>query len=210
MANPDIQLMGATYPAVSGVTLPVAGGGTATFPFVEGSQNITQNGTVDVTNLAQVIVNVAGGGGSGLVYETGTYSPAENIAQPTISFANTHTDTPLFVMIVDSNNDYFGTNNANMFVYYIDWFKLTGGCIYASSTTKYYGVVVGSYRFAATSTNTTTKNLTYPSTDTGSSSANYPKYWVTQTGFRPYTNSDTRYWCSGRTYKWIAVWAPTT
>lgn len=63
MANPNISLLGATYNAVSGVTLPKSGGGTATFPFVEGSQTITQNGTVDVTSLAEVIVNVSGGGG---------------------------------------------------------------------------------------------------------------------------------------------------
>ena len=63
MANPNITLLGASYTGVSGVTLPKTGGGTATFPFVEGSQTITQNGTVDVTNLAEVIVNVAGGGG---------------------------------------------------------------------------------------------------------------------------------------------------
>lgn len=66
MANPNISLLGATYNAVSGVQLPTSGGGTATFPFVEGSQTITQNGTVDVTNLAQVVVNVSGGGGGGM------------------------------------------------------------------------------------------------------------------------------------------------
>lgn len=65
MANPNISLLGATYSGVSGVQLPTSGGGTATFPFVEGSQTITQNGTVDVTNLAEVIVNVSGGGGGG-------------------------------------------------------------------------------------------------------------------------------------------------
>lgn len=62
MANPSISLWGATYSAVSGVSLPKQGGGTATFPWVEGSQTVTQNGTVDVTNLAEVVVNVSGGG----------------------------------------------------------------------------------------------------------------------------------------------------
>lgn len=64
MANPNIDLLGAVYPAVAGVTLPKQGGGTAVFPYVEGSQTITQNGTVDVTNLAEVVVNVSGGGGA--------------------------------------------------------------------------------------------------------------------------------------------------
>lgn len=65
MANPNITLLGATYSGVSGVTLPKQGGGTATFPWVEGSETKTANGTYDVTNLAQIVVNVSGGGGSG-------------------------------------------------------------------------------------------------------------------------------------------------
>jgi len=63
MAAPNITLLNATYSGVAGVTLPKQGGGTATFPWVEGSQNITQNNTYDVTNLAEVVVNVSGGGG---------------------------------------------------------------------------------------------------------------------------------------------------
>jgi hypothetical protein len=64
MANPNISLLGATYSGVSGVTLPKSGGGTATFPWVEGSETKTANGTYDVTNLAELIVNVSGGGSS--------------------------------------------------------------------------------------------------------------------------------------------------
>lgn len=64
MAEPNISLMGATYSGVTGVTLPKSGGGTATFPWVEGSETKTENGTYDVTNLAELIVNVSGGGGT--------------------------------------------------------------------------------------------------------------------------------------------------
>ena len=64
MANPNISLLGAVYPSVAGVTLPTQGGGTATFPWVEGSLTVTENDTYDVTGLAQLIVNVAGGGAS--------------------------------------------------------------------------------------------------------------------------------------------------
>ena len=63
MANPNISLLGATYSGVAGVTLPKSGGGTATFPWVEGSETKTENGTYDVTNLAELVVNVSGGGG---------------------------------------------------------------------------------------------------------------------------------------------------
>lgn len=58
MANPNISLLGATYSGVTGVKLPKQGGGTATFPWVEGSQTITDNGTTDVTNLASVTVAI--------------------------------------------------------------------------------------------------------------------------------------------------------
>ena len=64
MAKPNISLLGATYSGVSGITLPKQGGGTATFPWVEGSETKTANGTYDVTNLAEVVVNVSGGGSS--------------------------------------------------------------------------------------------------------------------------------------------------
>lgn len=64
MANPSISLLGATYSNVAGVTLPKSGGGTATFPWVEGSETKTENGTYDVTNLAELVVNVSGGGGT--------------------------------------------------------------------------------------------------------------------------------------------------
>ncbi|MBQ2452330.1 MAG: hypothetical protein II276_02600 [Bacteroidales bacterium] len=61
MAKPNISLLGATYSGVAGVTLPKSGGGTATFPWVEGSETKTANGTYDVTNLADLVVNVSGG-----------------------------------------------------------------------------------------------------------------------------------------------------
>ena len=64
MAEPNISLLGATYSGVKGVTLPKSGGGTATFPWVEGSETKTENGTYDVTNLSQLIVNVSGSGTS--------------------------------------------------------------------------------------------------------------------------------------------------
>lgn len=87
MANPNIILLGATYSGVSGVTLPKQGGGSATFPWVEGSETKTANGTYDVTNLAQIVVNVSGGGsGIGTLLATlsmGTISTSSTSAADT-------------------------------------------------------------------------------------------------------------------------------
>ena len=212
MARPDITLLGATYSGVSGVTLPKNGGGTATFPWVEGSETKTQNGTYDVTTLAELIVNVSGGGGSGLTYESGEYTPTSNTAKPTISFSNTHASMPMFVMMTDATNTDPATTNTNHAFFYVDWYAYTGqGVPSTGATNVRYGYVGYVYRGNST-TNMSASNtvLTYPSTNTGSSSTSYPRYWVTETKFYPYSNSTSRYWRANRTYKWIAVWKPTT
>lgn len=109
MANPNISLLGATYSGVSGVTLPTQGGGTATFPWVEGSQSITQNGTVDVTNLAEVVVNVSGGGGASNVV-TGTFKGTTTGAAMDISLPYTGSGYPIVVAIYPTTG--YGSNTA--------------------------------------------------------------------------------------------------
>lgn len=59
----NVTIAGATYSAVPAIDVPVTGGGTARFYDCVGSQDITQNGTVDVTGLASVNVNVPSSGG---------------------------------------------------------------------------------------------------------------------------------------------------
>lgn len=212
MAKPDITLLGATYSGVSGVTLPKSGGGTATFPWVEGSETKTQNGTYDVTALAQLIVNVAGGGGSGLEYETGTYEPASDNARPSISFQNTHTNPPMFLMMSDATGTAHTTTYSNTGFFWIDLWRYTGhGTPNDTSSGFYRCMVLYTYRGNSTSTMSMGNNrMTSNSDDTGDSSTDKPRYWVSPTGFYPSSNSTSRYWRSGRTFKWIAVWAPTS
>ena len=195
MSEPNISLLGATYSGVKGVTLPTGGGGTATFPWVEGSETKTANGTYDVTNLAQLIVNVSGGGGSGLVYESGTYSPSADIAQPTISFSNVHNSKPFLVLISDTTGTAQSTNNSEVYWAYIDWDTLFSQNIRVGST-YYYARRQGGYKgtssgMASTGSNDTSNNTTY----------------VSSSSFKP-SNGTNYYWRSGRTYKWIAVWKP--
>lgn len=205
MADPNISLLGATYSGVKGVTLPKSGGGTATFPWVEGSETKTQNGTYDVTNLAQLIVNVAGGGGSAEI-ETGTYIPASDIAKATISFSNTHTKLPVFAMMIDADG-YSSTSNSNITWYYVCWEQLIGGAVYVSSSSLRYGEVRYQYRVTnSSSLSSQVSNLTYAES-AGNSSISYPKYWVTESAMYPYSSS-SRYWRKDRHYKWIAVWKP--
>ena len=106
MTAPNISLMGATYPTVSGVTLPKDGGGTATFPWVEGSETKTENGTYDVTRLAEVVVNVSGGGGGNIV--TGTFTPTstEKGTAKSITIPYSGTGYPVALLIYPTAGAY--------------------------------------------------------------------------------------------------------
>ena len=205
MAKPNISLWGATYSGAAGVTVPKQGGGTATFPWVEGSETKTQNGTYDVSTLAEIVINVAGGGGSGLTYETGTYTPTADTARPTISFTNSHSTTPILVAMVDTSSASGITSNSNILFCYWDPYRAFGsGYPYSTSATR-YAVAYYSYR-GSNNASSGGVLVQYNSDNTSSSSTSYSRYWVTSSAFYPYSNSSSRYWRANRTYKWYAVW----
>ena len=217
MATHDISLMGAVFPDVPKVVLPVDGGGSATFTDVSdttaaaadvasGKYFYTSDGTKTAGTAS------GGGGGGGLVYETGTYTPASDTARPTISFANTHTTLPIYVMLYDAVGTYDSTTNSNYYFAFNNFADLFGKPLYSSSSSIYYTHTYWAYR----SSNQSLINInvgtpqTFPTSDTANTVNSYPRYFVDEESFRPYTNSTSRYWRTGRTYKWIAVWAPTT
>lgn len=97
-----------------------------------GSRTFTQNGTYDVTALAQAIVNVSGGGGSGAV--TGTFTLASKTAGPTITH-NANLNDYIFVAQMQSASfealklDTSNTSNyavAFMFVCSDDFYDFVG------------------------------------------------------------------------------------
>ena len=203
----NITIMGGSYSDVPAVTLPKTGGGTATFYDASGSQTVTENGTYDVTALASMIVNVAGGGGSGLEYEEGTFSPSSDISRATVSFANSHADAPAVIVFADVTNTADTTSNTGWLWVWFDYYKIWGSRIYYSSSSMRYAVAYYTYRGSSTSSLSTGSMLCSNNSDSSSSSStSYPKYHATSTEFHPYTNSTSRYWRSGRTYKWVAIW----
>lgn len=205
----NVTIAGRSYSAVPSVQMPKTGGGIATFYDVEGSQTFTENGTFDVTTLAQAVINVAGGGGGGLEYETGTWTPSADIARGEISFTKTHTEAPVLVFLADATGTGYSATNSNMMFCFCDPYKLWGvGFPYTSSGFR-YAVAYFSYRGSSTSALSSSALLCpQDSSSTSASSASYPRYWASPTGFHPSSNSTSRYWRSGRTYKWIAVWKP--
>lgn len=149
--------------------------------------------------------------GGGLEYETGTWTPTADTADAWISFVNTHTTAPTMYEISDATGTYDSTTNTNVQVHYVHWEQLFGEGQFPSGSQINYGRV--DYTYRATNTSNFSSSATgvyYPISDTGDSSKSRPRYWAKETGIRAYADSTTRYWRSGRTYKWIAVWAPTT
>ena len=151
-----------------------------------------------------------GGGGSGLVYETGTYTPATDAQEPTISFANTHTNMPMFIMMTDATGTYDSTLNTACMYLYSDYYEAFEEGIYPSQDSTQYGYKRYSYRSSnSTSFSQGNASYVYSSADSNDSSDSYPRYRVNPNWFKPQSNASA-YWRAGRTYKWIAVWSPTT
>ena len=131
MGEPNISLLGATYSGVKGVTLPKSGGGTATFPWVEGSETKTANGTYDVTNLAELVVNVSGGSSKNaqvVQWTTRTNSSTVTAISPELTVSKTGT--------YDIYCTAFSTSTSSSYTYgtqlYVD--GSAGGSCTASAT----------------------------------------------------------------------------
>lgn len=143
------------------------------------------------------------GGGGGLVYETGTFTPTTDIERPSISFSNSHSGLAIYVNMIDISETTATTDSGVVFSL-INWYSMYGTSLPASGLVR-YGLVNYLYK---TSSNANTGTAYISSLD--SSGTTTLSNFLTQTGFSPYAGSTSRYFRSGRTYKWIAVWAPTT
>ena len=168
-----------------------------------GSKSITSNGTFDVTAFANAIVNVAGGGGTvtGLEYETGTWTPASDVTSEYIYFTNAHTDKPLFFMIVDATGTADQTTYTNYAMVWANFYQLAGSPLPYGATPSTYEYLLFFYR----GTSTTSGNAA-----TARVSSDTSTLYCSNTRIRAYTSATNRYWRASRTYKWIAVWAPSS
>jgi hypothetical protein len=195
----------------SGVkTEGTASGGSATLI----TKNITANGTYNASSdnadgYSSVTVSVSGGGG-GLEYETGTWTPSANTESYFISFTNTHTVAPAYYTIEDATGT-FSNQYANIhFVNYVNYQQITGEPIDVDGGTTFrYGLVNTQVRNGTNTLAMQNTQITVPYTDSADSTSSCSRFWAKETGILAYRSSGY-YFRSDRTYKWIAVWAPTT
>ena len=202
----SITLIGATYPDVPSILLPKSTSGRAQFDDTTIASNAASASDIASGKLAWVngslLTGTGSGGGRGLEYETGTYTPTSDIAQPTISFANTHTIRPHYVMIVDTTEATPTANSAYMWAI-INWYDLFGTGIRISDSQINYARTLYIYK---TSGNFTTagNNISFLDGTINTSMV----YYLTEATFTPYLGGTSRYFRANKTYKWIAVWKP--
>ncbi len=168
----------------------------------------TQGGSVTQDQDGFIVLppdGSGGGGSTGLEYEEGTWTPTADIARPTISFTSTHTERPIYVLISDISGEERNTDDMLAWAI-VNWYDAFGFGLKVTSSQTNYARTQGIYKTAA-SFGAGTSNI---SSLDGNSGTTEMGYFLTKTAFYPYGNVSTRYWRAGRTYKWIAVWAPTT
>lgn len=142
---------------------------------VSGSETITENGTVDVTNLAEVEVNVSGAGASNFV--TGTFTTGSSAGASSVSIPYTGSGYPIAAIVVVEGGAYNSDNT--------DWYNSlqryavgmwsmsksvqTSAPTYTTSGTQNQGVTTTIYK-NSTSTSTTYASKSAMNTNTYSSS----------------------------------------
>lgn len=148
-------------------------------------------------------------GWGGLEYETGIWTPEEDISRGEITFSKTHTEAPAFIVLADATGTPDVTLNTNYLFSYIDVYRMWGCGIPYKADGYSFASVFGTCRVnSVKSTTSFVLHCTYNSDNTYADGQLYPRYWADSTSFRPYSGTEARYWRVGRTYKWIAIWKP--
>jgi len=149
---------------------------------------------------------------SGLEYETGTLIPSADTARPAIYFTDTHTEPPSYFTISDVHEATGLTADSILFVEFTCNARMFGTPFPYNASGNYFryatwhSVYENTNSAVATSQGTCGKGIN----ETPATTTNYPLYWADETAIYPSADSASRYFRAGRTYKWIAVWAPTT
>lgn len=179
---------------------------------VQGTASGGGTGSITQDQDGYLVLSPDGGGdGGGLEYEEGTWTPSSNTTDAWIPFSDTHTTAPCMYEIADATGTYDSTTYTNYRVSYTNLEQLFGDGLHQSTTQTNYGYShcvrrsTGSTSFSVYNTLITSRI-----SETADTQVTYPRYWAKETGIRATSTNADYYWRAGRTYKWIAVWAPTT
>lgn len=141
------------------------------------------------------------GGGTGLEYETGIFTPTADISRPTISFAETHSRLPSYIIMIDENESF--TGSAALMFSMVNWYEIYGhGVPYGASYQLRYGVVSYAYTNNGKGGNGS-YHLATSSDSSSNTATSHTRYYATESGFRPYGSSN---FIAGSSYTWAAYW----
>ena len=143
------------------------------------------------TTLSDAVASLADGygGGSGLVYEEGTYTATED-SIPTISFAGSHTKAPDMVVFIDVSEDHATVGSTITMFMFVNVLALFGfGWASANKISEVYAYGRLSSTLSATN-----------------GASPYTRNEITSSGFKPYGGTTSFLCRTGQTYKWIAIW----
>ena len=140
-------------------------------------------------------------------FEEGIYEPSSNIAHPTIEFAQEHDTPPSIAAIVDMTGTSSTTTQSAWAFVIFNWYRAWGETISYASNSNAYGYYYLTYRGNSTSSlSAAGTRIQYPDTNSSASGTSYMSYFLTKSSFKPYSGSSSRYFRTGRTYKWFALW----
>ena len=147
---------------------------------------------------------------SGLVYETGTWTPSQDEYLHLQYFSNIHSTAPMFFSVSDATGTASDTTYDNFDLTYVNFEQAVRSGGASTSSQTIYGLVGMRYKTSSTNTQGAANVITVPLSQSDGSTSGQPTFWATNEYIKFSTASNSRYWRAGRTYKWIAVWAPTT
>ena len=209
-------------PTVTNSTGYIAGGtktGTAVTvsasELVSGSETKTANGTYDVTNLAEVVVNVSGGA-SNMV--TGTFTPGTTGTAASLTIPYTGSGYPIAAAIFPADGSYkSSTTIYNLVQQYavVEWYMSKANAALAPTFTTSgganYGCPAWVYKSSTSSATTYSRSSamttnTYSSSNATAAGATCVRFTGTKT-LSYYTASTSYGLVSGTEYRYVILYS---
>lgn len=129
-------------------------------------------------------------------FETGIHKPTGYLTTANVSFKLPHSEPPAVVILADASGENRYQNACLAWVF-VDFAKLTGAPIVATSGSGQYATINGAYKSSVAAIGWVRQNV---------STENSAK--VTAEGFTAEVavNGAITRWQAGVSYKWIAIW----
>lgn len=165
------------------------------------------------TEFITAIANIPSGGG-GLEYETGVFTPSQDVTSNDVTFSNTHNTYPVFWTYYDT-----ATTKAPAASFVYEW----GYCVTPAVTASgfyfqrvssgliCYGEHKAIYWNSSGNASSSGDVFLYPSDDVQHASyPTHPGSDVNKTQLKMKTGSSSAYFRSGRNYRWFVVFGAST